>query len=415
MWTTALNSCFLTIFVSYQLPRTSATSNARRENCMGKIDMDACRNMTEIIAAKGYPVQVHRVVTKDSYVLKVIRIPHGRTHHNTNPRPVVFLLHSLLASSTDYVINMPHQSLGYILADTGYDVWMGNVRGNTYTTHLKLSRRSRMFWDFSLDEIASRDVPSMIDYVLNMTKQENLFYVGHSQGSMALFGLLSERPDYSKKIRLFCALGPVTNITHIISPIRMLAPLANGFKQLFAIFGIYDFMSSNDLLKSLARTICNAKLTRVFCEGTIFTIAGMSGRTFNKTRLPVLLSHLPAGTSMKNLVHFAQIILQQRFQKFDNGPSKNRLLYGQDKPPEYNLSRVMAPVAIFWSLNDWLAHPDDIKTLVRRLPNVALDYQVPDPLFSHLDFSVGTTARSQVYDKMIEIMDSYRHGTTNGA
>ncbi|KAH9377206.1 hypothetical protein HPB48_011008 [Haemaphysalis longicornis] len=67
---------------------------------------------TEIIAAKGYPVQVHRVVTKDSYVLKVIRIPHGRTHHNTNPRPVVFLLHSLLASSTDYVINMPHQSLG---------------------------------------------------------------------------------------------------------------------------------------------------------------------------------------------------------------------------------------------------------------------------------------------------------------
>jgi hypothetical protein len=54
-----------------------------------------------------------------------------------------------MCSSFDYVNNAPNESLGFVLADAGFDVWLGNNRGNQWgRQHVNLTVDSEAFWDF---------------------------------------------------------------------------------------------------------------------------------------------------------------------------------------------------------------------------------------------------------------------------
>lgn len=64
------------------------------------------------------------------------------------------------------------------------------------------------FWQFSWHEIGVYDLPAMIDYTLAKTNQSDLIYVGHSQGATSVFVLLSELPEYNKKIAMVHAMTP---------------------------------------------------------------------------------------------------------------------------------------------------------------------------------------------------------------
>ncbi|MPC27351.1 Gastric triacylglycerol lipase [Portunus trituberculatus] len=103
---------------------------------------------TEIIEAMGYPTEIHHVTTADGYILELHRIPHG-INSTGGDRPVALLQHCLLCSSADYIMNTPDQALAYVLADAGYDVWLPNFRGNTYSTnHVELDPANIKFWGF---------------------------------------------------------------------------------------------------------------------------------------------------------------------------------------------------------------------------------------------------------------------------
>ena len=78
------------------------------------------------------------------------RIPRGRGEKKSSvPKEVVFLQHGILADSTNWVMDSPTESLAYILADKGFDVWLGNIRGNDYSRrHVKYKPSQSVFWNW---------------------------------------------------------------------------------------------------------------------------------------------------------------------------------------------------------------------------------------------------------------------------
>lgn len=157
-----------------------------------------------MIRHEQYPAERHEVVTKDGYILSLYRIP-KRTRNNK----VMLLMHGLTAAAQAFLAFGKKISAAFKFSDDGYDVWIGNFRGNTYSRkHTRLDPEKQDYWNFSWHEMGIYDLPAMIDYILAATNQTKIAYVGHSQGVTAAFVTLAERPEYNHKISVFHALTP---------------------------------------------------------------------------------------------------------------------------------------------------------------------------------------------------------------
>lgn len=96
------------------------------------------------------------------------------------------MIHGLIDSSDSWLVNGRENSIGFILADAGYDVWMANTRGNKYSDkHTTLDpNKDSIYWENALTfDAAKYDIPSFIEYIKNISGVKNMTVVGHSQGS----------------------------------------------------------------------------------------------------------------------------------------------------------------------------------------------------------------------------------------
>ncbi|XP_064487609.1 gastric triacylglycerol lipase-like isoform X5 [Ornithodoros turicata] len=195
-------------------------------------EQDICKEIGGLVTEKGYPFERHHVNTEDGYIIEMHRIPHGRRPcPDPCHRTPIFLLTGLLADSTSFVMDYPEQSLGFVLPDNGYDLWLGNGRGNTFgRLHKRISSDSKDFWNFTFHEHALYDIPAQIDYILDKTKSKSLLYIGLSQGTLEFFTLLSERPSYNEKIRAFAGLAPFHKLAHIrVGGLTIIKPYMRRF------------------------------------------------------------------------------------------------------------------------------------------------------------------------------------------
>ncbi|CAD7078748.1 unnamed protein product [Hermetia illucens] len=379
---------------------TFARSSVVRSILDRSLAEDAKLTAPELIGKYRYPIEIHKVQTTDGYFLEVHRIP------NSNGVPVL-LMHGITDSSAGWVLSGPKKGFAYMLADSGYDVWIGNARGNRYSRrHRSLSPRLPMFWNFSFHEIGTYDLPATIDYIIQNTGYPKIHYIGFSQGTTSFWIMCSQAPEYCNKVIVMNALAPVAYLGNSKSPLIVaLSRFINQLEVLATLAGIAEFSPTRELLAASGAIACNDKaVTQALCANSIFFIVGYNSEQLNMTNLPVLYGHVPAGASTKQLLHYGQYVKSGLFHHYDYGRIRNLAVYSQPTPPAYNLSRVTAPVALHYGLNDWLTVPKDVKRLASELPNVIAFRQIPHPRFTHGDFMFAIDADTLVYRDVVRIM-----------
>ncbi|KAF3823904.1 hypothetical protein GH733_006908, partial [Mirounga leonina] len=358
---------------------------------------------SQIISYWGYPCEEYDVVTKDGYVLGIYRIPSGRGCPRATPRPVVYLQHGLAASATNWICNLPNNSLAFLLADIGYDVWMGNSRGNTWSRkHLKFSPKSREYWAFSVDEMANYDLPATINFIVKKTGQEQLYYVGHSQGTTIAFIAFSTNPELAKRIKIFFALAPVITVKYTQSPMKKFTILSREVVK--ALFGDKMFYPHTFFDQFIATKVCNQKLFRHICSNFLFTLSGFDPQNLNVSRLDVYLAQSSAGTSVQNMLHWAQAANSGLFQAFDWGnPDQNMIHFHQLTPPLYDITKMEVPTAVWSGGHDRVADVRDVENLLPKITR--LIYYKLIPHYNHVDFYLGQDAPQEIYQDLIRLMD----------
>ncbi|XP_068619128.1 lipase 3-like [Battus philenor] len=366
--------------------------------------------LLDIVKHHGYNTEVHTVITPDGYMLTLHRITSQNKIKGHAKNRTAILQHGLLGSSTDWILLGPNISLPYMLINAGYDVWLTNARGNKFSkAHVTKSIHTAEYWDFSWHEIGLFDLSSSIDYIREKSfEKSQIIFIAHSMGATALMVLLSTSPQYNSILSLVVLLAPLVFMQQAKGPLRLLSEFQN-LDQIatLKILGIDMFNPSAAFLKVSRRKFCREEDKRL-CLNTLLLLVDGGKAIENARKRRNILENLPAGGSVKTILHFCQLINSGRFEMFDAGSTMNIKKYGTVSPPKYHLREIKLPIALFNSQDDWLSTAPDIVSLLSYLPNPVTHHIVASSdEFGHFDFVWGAIAPKLVYKFIIEILDQY--------
>ena len=101
------------------------------------------------------------------------------------------------------------------------------------------------------------------------------------------------------------------------------------------------------------------------------------------------------------------MIRKGTFSKYDYGILKNINLYGQLKPPEFDLSHIpkSLPLWMAYGGNDALADMTDFQHTLKELQSTPELLYLED--YGHLDFILSLNAKEDIYDHMIGFFKSF--------
>ncbi|RMC11809.1 hypothetical protein DUI87_11935 [Hirundo rustica rustica] len=344
-------------------------------------------NISQKILFHGYPSEEHDVMTEDGYFLSLNRIPHGKGVAGfSGRRNPVLIVHGFCLDGGDWVDNFPDNSLAFVLADAGYDVWIGNNRGNSWSRrHHNLSIGSEEFWDFSFHEMAIYDLPAMVGFILMQTDQQKLFYVGHGQGSSLGFIAFSIFPHLAKKIRLFFALAPLYTFRHALGPVLKIAFLPEVVLK--EMFGTRELVLVRRKEKLLLVERCSRPQAAEVCADRIFLAGGFDRSNLNVVGAPGSRSRLQK---------------TGEFKQFDYG-LRNMEKYKKLMPPYYRIEAMRVPVAMWSGGHDYVAPPVETQHLLSHLTNIVHHEHFPD--WNHFDHHWGLNAPQRLYRQMVTLME----------
>ncbi|KAG8387059.1 hypothetical protein BUALT_Bualt03G0213900 [Buddleja alternifolia] len=292
-----------------------------------------------------------------------------------------------------WLLSPPDQSLAFLLADNGFDVWLVSSRGTKYSRgHTSLSPDDAAFWDWSWDELVAYDLPATFQYVYDQTGRK-IHYVGHSMGTLIVLAAVS-KGQLLDKLRSAALLCPIAYVGDMTSPIAR-----NGAENLLAEtlywLNIHEFSPGGEAVTKLLLHICKQK--GIDCTNLLTSFTGQNC-CLNSSIISVFLQHEPQSTSTKNMIHFAQMIREGTINMYDYGDeNENNKHYGQATPPSYDMTNIPTDVPLFLAYGgaDALSVSQDVKLLLDSLHDHEGDKLVVEYRedYAHADYVMSVNAK----------------------
>ncbi|XP_074041304.1 lipase 3 [Leptinotarsa decemlineata] len=367
-------------------------------------DFAADNKVPEIIKKSGYPFMEYKVKTNDGYFLTVFRIPGV-----ASSKPPIFLMHGVQGTSAIY-LGLGKNSLAFLLYEAGYDVWLGNYRGTEYSEeHETMNTTQREYWDYSVQDIALKDIPTMLQLVkYHSGHRGKIIYIGHSLGTTTGIMYAAEYgQSAADTLGLLVLLTPAYKLPNMRSPYRIFFPLLNPALEITNTLNLVQSVSSSNL-RNLTRPLCSTSPPlMLLCLNVMNLFLGPFTQIAPET-VPVYFNQIPAGTSLKTLTYLNEATMN-RFTKYDYGPGKNRYLYGSDTPPEFDLKNIRVPIYIMFARNDWSTTRKDSIAFYNTIPEEMRYgmHEIRNLNFNHYDFLFGRDSKKLVTDKLLQVLDQF--------
>ena len=178
---------------------------------------------------------------------------------------MVYLQHGIAdtADTADtWIMNSEELAPAFILANQGFDVWVGNNRGNVYSRkHQTLSpdswKNRSQFWDFSLQEMADFDVTANIDFILKETGKRKLAVIAHSMGpTQMLVRMADDNSWWNERVEILISLAGVVRFDYATSlptiPLARIPFLLGVLRKV----GLHEILGRSPIISKNLPGIC---------------------------------------------------------------------------------------------------------------------------------------------------------------
>ena len=190
------------------------------------------------------------------------------------------------------------------------------------------------------------------------------------------------------KLNLFIALAPVIEMNNASNSLYKLA--AGLWKVLLNALNNYKVYEVGDPAENPQMdAFCKNFLWKNVCNGLANDSEAEASQWNNAERCAVRNARKGSNASVKEVVHYAQVVNYKKFQEYNFGSdSANRAQYGGTTIPDIPYETIKkVPIAYFVGLQDDLADPVDTKNTYDKI-STAFKYNLYNDM-DHISFTLG--------------------------
>ena len=424
-----LRSSTLQFLFAYQLNPAETNNKPTFELTAQHLARIASFELEELSVrtADGFLLTMHHVQSSNAKSKNKNKNKNKSKSKTNNDKAQVLIIHALMQSSNTFLLG-GSTSLVAVLLNAGYDVWLGNCRGNMYSEkHERYGVKDKRYWDFSIDELAKFDLPAMVNTIRvqdqTSSSSSSLVLLGFSQGSAIIAAALASKHIKTHDIAAFIALAPAIKVKGLSH--NFLADLVQARSHL--LLGNTSCLSSTLLWREFLSPKAFSALNVVAME----YLFGWHSRNISLDRRVQFFQHIFSNTSAKIVKHWFQIIAcndgivseyddnnknksrsrsNQRHARTSSRPwllswlkntDKNSEFEGKNEENLYDISAITCPIAVFAGSADHLIDPMYIQN---KNSNCILTHI--EEGYEHLDMIWGDSAHEKIFPKVVEVIDA---------